>query len=61
MSTMSEVVPTDVYYTWKVVDDGFSSTPRIEYFDKSGVDVSPLPLYVPEPMAVSAVKDNRMK
>ena len=58
---MSEIIPSEVYYTWKVVDDGFSSTPRIEYFDKAGVDVSPLPLYVPEQAVVSAVKDHRLK
>ncbi len=45
----------------KVVDDGYSSTPRIEFFDKSGNDVTPLPLYVPEANVVATVEKHRMK
>jgi hypothetical protein len=45
----------------KIVDDGAGSTPRVEYFDSAGVDVTPMPLYIPEPSVVSAVEKNKMK
>ena len=58
---MTETEVHDNMYTWKIIDDGYSLTPRIEYFDKGGNDVTPLPLYIPEASVVSAVEKNRLK
>jgi hypothetical protein len=52
----------DPYYSWKIFDDGVSLTPRIEYYDVSGCDVTPTPLYIPETNVVStSVEKHKLK
>ena len=58
---MTEGGSREHQYTWKILDDGPDSTPRIEYFDATGGDVTPMPLYIPEPGVVATVEKNKMK
>jgi hypothetical protein len=51
----------DPFYSWKIFDDGLGSTPRIEYYDVSGFDVTPTPLYVPEQSLVSSGEKHKLK
>jgi hypothetical protein len=58
---MTESGSRDHQYTWKILDDGLGSIPRIEYYDAGGGDVTPMPLYIPEPGVLATVEKNKMK
>jgi hypothetical protein len=58
---MTDKGTLDSHYSWKICDDGPGSSPRIEYFDDAGSDVTPMPLYIPEASVVAAVEKNKMK
>ena len=58
---MTDTGTLDSHYSWKVCDDGIGTTPRIEYFDAAGSDVTPMPLYIPEASVIACAEKNKMK